>query len=49
MKTTNRRNLFIPVFALLVVMLRFGMIDTCHVKDCPIISVDGGMGTVELK
>ena len=26
MKTTNRRNLFILVFALLVVMLGFGMI-----------------------
>ena len=49
MKTTNRRNLFILVFALLVVMLGFGMIDTCHVKDCPIISVDGNTGTVKLK
>jgi hypothetical protein len=26
MKTTNRRNLFILVFALLVVMLGFGMV-----------------------
>jgi hypothetical protein len=29
MKTTNRRNLFILVFALLVVMLGFGMVIPC--------------------
>ena len=48
MKTTNHRNLFILVIALLVFMLGFGMADRCHIKDGQTITVDGGAGTVEL-